>query len=346
MQLKHTRKAITHQLENMLPQMKGIKFVETLRVTFEKKLGREERIMKTAYFNSQPHVIVNKAQAEAVLTTAAQEILNIVAVWLSEGSGWSVQEIDNHYINLVQFKPTVGSSYIELPKELQNSLKGLINIKNEDNECFRWRHIRHMNPQKKNPQRIKKTDKTFVDILDYSGIDFPVTANQYNKIEKQNKIRINFFGYDKGEKYPLYLSKEKHTDCLNLLVISEDNKKHYVLITDFDRFMYDITKNKQKQHFCMYCLQHFRTKTTLNKHTENCFEINGAQAIKMPDKDNNIVKFLNEKREKPVPFVIYADFEAITEKVHGCAPNDEKSYTEAYQKHTDCGYGYRGCVLL
>ena len=43
----------------------------------------------------------------------------------------------------------------------------------------------------------------------------------------------------------------------------------------------------------------------------------------------------------PVPFVIYADFEAITEKIHGCLPNNEKSYTEAYQKHTDCGYGYK-----
>ena len=30
-----------------------------------------------------------------------------------------------------------------------------------------------------------------------------------------------------------------------------------------------------------------------------------------------------------------------TEKVDSCKPNDKKSYTEAYQKHTDCGYGYK-----
>jgi len=42
-----------------------------------------------------------------------------------------------------------------------------------------------------------------------------------------------------------------------------------------------------------------------------------------------------------VPFVIYADFEAITEKVDSCKPNDSESYTEAYQKHTDCSYGYK-----
>ena len=43
----------------------------------------------------------------------------------------------------------------------------------------------------------------------------------------------------------------------------------------------------------------------------------------------------------PVPFVIYADFEAITEKVKGSQPNIDKSYTETYQKHKDCGHGYK-----
>ena len=42
-----------------------------------------------------------------------------------------------------------------------------------------------------------------------------------------------------------------------------------------------------------------------------------------------------------MPFVIYADFEAITEKITGCQQKEEKSFTEAYQKHTDCGYGYK-----
>ena len=38
--------------------------------------------------------------------------------------------------------------------------------------------------------------------------------------------------------------------------------------------------------------------------------------------------------------MLYADFVALTEKVHGCKPNNDNSYTEAYQKHTDCGYSY------
>ena len=61
----------------------------------------------------------------------------------------------------------------------------------------------------------------------------------------------------------------------------------------------------------------------------------------MPKKGENILKFNNFHKQLPVPFVICADFEAITKKVQGCGRNDNKLYTEAYQPHEDCGYGYK-----
>ena len=206
-QLQNTRKAVANHIENILTSMKGLKFVETLRVTFEKETGHEERVIKTAYFNSKPQTITNDTQIELALSLSKQQILNKIAVWISEGSGWTVQSINNHYINVVKYEPIKGSSYIKLPTELRKSAKGLINMKNEDNECFRWCHIRHLNPQDKYPQRIKKVDKQFIENLDYSGIEFPVTTKQYNKIEKQNEININVFGYEDKQPYPIHVSK-------------------------------------------------------------------------------------------------------------------------------------------
>ena len=91
----------------------------------------------------------------------------------------------------------------------------------------------------------------------------------------------------------------------------------------------------------MHCLQCFSFEKVLNNHKDNCIQVNGTQAVKMPDKDNNILKFNNFHKQLPVPFVIYADFEAITEKILGCQPKNDKPYTETYQKHKDCGYGYK-----
>ena len=68
--------------------------------------------------------------------------------------------------------------------------------------------------------------------------------------------------------------------------------------------------------------------------------INGEQAITMPQEGSR-VQFENYHKQIPLPFVIYADFEAITDKVSGCQLNNAKSYTNKYQKHTSCSYGYK-----
>ena len=339
-QLQNTRLAIENHITKILTSMKGLKFVETLKETF-KKLVKDEIVYKTAYFNSKPQTIINKTEINKSLQSSKDYILNMIAQWISDGSGWTVESVDNHYLNIVQYQPMKGLSYIKLPQELRHHRKGLINMKNEDNECFRWCHIRHLNPQDKNPQRIKKSDKEYINKLDYSGIEFPVTTKQYNKIEKQNEININVFGYENKQPYPIYVSKEKYENHMELLLIIEDENKHYVLIEDLNRFMYNKTKHKERKYFCMNCLQGFSSEKVLNNHKDNCIILNGTQAVKMPDKNNNTLKYNNFHKQQPVPFVIYADFEAITEKILGCKSNNNKSYAEAYQKHTDCGFGYK-----
>ena len=129
---------------------------------------------------------------------------------------------------------------------------------------------------------------------------------------------------------------------MNILLITKDEKKHYVLIKDFNRFMYNQSKHKERKHFCMYCLQCFKSESILTKHVDNCLAINGKQGINMPKEGENILKFNNFHKQQAVPFLIHADFEAIIiEMVQGCKPNDDKSYTEAYQAHEDCGYEYK-----
>ena len=333
--------------------MKGFKFIETLVVTFNKDNFSSdgvklESIYKTAFFIGKAKTITKANDIEHELSMSRQEILTTINKWVSEGLGWVIDRIDSHYINVTTYKPLHGSSYIELPTELRNAKKGLINIKNKDDECFRWCHIRHLNPQQKDPQRIKKEDKKMINELNYDGIDFPLSQKHYNKVEKQNSIRINVFGYENGQPFPIYISKETFEDQMNLLLITKDEKKHYLLIKDFNMFMYNQSKHKERKHFCMYCLQCFSSKRILANHVNNCLTINVAQAINMPKEGENILKFNNFHKQLPVSFVIYADFEGITKKVQGCKQSEEmeneknkRSYTEAYQTHEDCGSAYK-----
>ena len=78
-----------------------------------------------------------------------------------------------------------------MPIELKHSRKGLINIKNNDQKCFLWCHVRHNNPLKEHPKRITKIDEEIGCNLNYDRIEFPVEEKDFEKIEVQNNICIN-----------------------------------------------------------------------------------------------------------------------------------------------------------
>ena len=64
-----------------------------------------------------------------------------------------------------------------MPNKIKNSMKGLINIKNNGNKYFLWCHIRHLNPLKIHPERITIADISMVKDLSYEDIEFPVSKN-------------------------------------------------------------------------------------------------------------------------------------------------------------------------
>ena len=145
-------------------------------------------------------------------------------------------------------------------------MKGLINTKNDVNECFQWCHIRHLNPQEKCPQGIKWVDKAFINQSDYSGIEFTVNVKQYDKIEKQNDI-INVFSHENKQPYPISVSKEKFENQINLLLITEDENKHCISIKDFNRFMFNQTKHKRKTIF-VCSVYKFSAKKVFSRNTK------------------------------------------------------------------------------
>ena len=72
----------------------------------------------------------------------------------------------------------------------------------------------------------------------------------FSKIEVKNNICINVFGYEDELVFPIYLSDQKYEDSMDLLLLIDDDKSHYMYIKDFDRFMFHKTNNKKKKWFC------------------------------------------------------------------------------------------------
>ena len=128
-----------------------------------------------------------------------------------------------------------------------------------------WCHIRHLNLVKTHPERITKEYKNMISDLNCEGVEFPVSKKDCCKIEKQSNICINVFCYENELTYSVYLSHQSFHDSMDLLLISDENKSHYVYIKDFDRFMCNKTKNKNKKYFCKCCLQCFSSEKRFDR---------------------------------------------------------------------------------
>ena len=273
-QLEASKSTIKDLFKDLLNEIKSFKYQITRTVLLYKyKMDGDTPVYvdtpqhSPVYFNSATKTVVN---FEFCPDKFFQEILYKIDNWINKGSGWIIESIDDEYVNISGYNPLMGSTYIELPNGLKNSKKGLINIKNNDNKCFLLCHIRHLIFVEKNPQRITKKDKEMINKLDYEGIKFPVTKKYYCKIERQNSICIIVFCYESGLTYPVYLSNQKFQDCMDLVLISNGNKFHYVYIKDCNRFMCNKTKHKNKKYFCICCLQCFSSEKVLMEHKENC----------------------------------------------------------------------------
>ena len=134
---------------DLLNETKGFKYQITVKVLLQNYKHNEEIEFTPVYFNSSTKtIIINRFKLEH----AFQEILYRIAAWINKGSGWIIESIESQYINISTHRPLVGQFY--LPIELKHPRKGLINIKSNDQKCFLWCHVRHINPLKKLPERI------------------------------------------------------------------------------------------------------------------------------------------------------------------------------------------------
>ena len=87
-------------------------------------------------------------------------------------------------VKIVKINPLKESSYIELPEQYRNPNYGLINIRNNDTECFKWSVDKYFCMDKRNPQRITKKLREEAQKLSFVNIKFPMAVNKIYILKK------------------------------------------------------------------------------------------------------------------------------------------------------------------
>ena len=117
---------------------------------------------------------------------------------------------------------------------------------------------------------------------------------------------------------------------MDLLLVIDENKSHYLYIKDFNKFIFHKTRNKNKKYFCKSCLQCFSRKNVLTKHKKVCLSISDRLG-------KGKIESKNYLEQIPVLFKIYGDSECNLKNVESY----EGSYLKKYQNHVPCSFAYK-----
>ena len=323
-----------------LTEMRGLKYFVSIKVQFSKIAMRQNEratIISTPFIRTMTIQVLN--EDEIIMNDIFAKLTDGIATYQREGSGWKFEGVSACQINISKYAPLRGSSYIDLPEYIKNK-QCCINVKNNDEKCFAWAVLSALHPvdRKNHPDRVSKY-RAYYDRYNWSGISFPVKVTDISKFEKQNNISINLFGEDNTNIYPLYITKTKYEKSIDLLHISNDTMSHYCWIKNFNGLISKQYNNyNETKYFCRKCLHGFTTEALLKQHGSNCIE---DVRIILPTEEDKWLEFKNIGKQMKVPFIIYADFEALNSPINSANNSPDSSYTESYQKHEPCGYAYK-----
>jgi len=185
----------------------------------------------------------------------------------------------------VKFRPLGAGSFVSTPKCIE-SKHAVVNIRNQgDDKCFVWSILAHLYPAKKNANRLTNY-KQYEHTLNLIGLTFPLPVKQIAKFESLNPtIAVHCLACDRDCRSfsILYLSpevhKREHTVTLLLLDDPRDTQRHhYIYVKNLSALISDRSRNTNKRHVCLSCLQVFSSASVLNEHSRTLALLYNSQS--------------------------------------------------------------------
>ena len=147
---------------------------------------------------------------------------------------------------------------------LRSKKEAIINgdncFQNALNDALNYQNI------EKDPQRISKI-KLYIRKYNWEEIEFPAGSKDWKKFEQNNKtiaLNILFVPYNTETIRVAYRSEYKHKrkNQVNLPMITDGNKWHYIAISSLSALLEGKLSNHHGDFYCLNCFNSYTAKKT------------------------------------------------------------------------------------
>jgi len=250
-------------------------------------------------------------------------------------SGWSLYAIKYLELRVSKLVYIPGGSFIKLPDFIAKK-RAVFNVKSIKDNCFKLCILSKYSKKirTEQPKAVLKYEHLY-----NFNIEFPTPLSGVKLFCKLNpQVSINVFSILRSNVFPVYLTKTVKKEHFNLLYIVNNHTSHYALITNLSRLLStSVSRHKGRKLFCLLCLLHFETESSLEVHSKYCGGDKMCK-IKLPKK-GTCFKFSKFDACQRADLTMTLDTESLLRPVSTCAPSNTASYTNAIQTHLPLSFG-------
>jgi len=295
--------------------------------------------LKEAYIITKGVLITNTDELKILINQGGDMLKNSWETYNFYKSGAQLKKVITIGCIIYKMRTIRGGFYVETPAIFKNAKCGLINIRNTDNECFKWCLLYHISDKSKHCDRISVLSK-IENKYNMSDVNYPTSLQDIDTFELNNKnTSIIILMYDENTNNVFQYRRSKNyntTDKIYLFL----HEEHYIYIKNIYHFL-RINRDHKDYQICDFCLRSFKP-ANYEKHTKYCKmqhedpNFNGS-IIKMPKKGDTM-KFKNFQNAIMRPYVIYLDFEASNIE---CKDVDYTQNSRKISKQVANSYAYK-----
>jgi len=310
--------------------------------------SRENRAFKTSARELYAH-----SDVAALIDRDFTNLLAEEDTYAGKGSGFTLSCIDGLLLGVYEYTPMGGSSYLKLPENI-STRKAVINPQNTDQQCFKWailaKYVAHNHRTQVGVNYSREEYRH-----DFSALSVPTPVSEIKLFERMNPgVSVNVYGVRNRENnksstqylaYPLHVVDNELPNHFDLLLITgNEGKQHYAYISNFSRLAsLQINNREHRLYTCKKCFTTFDDQPLRYKlHGEEALArhrlVCGTHKPILPvmPKEGEILKFNALCKTQRVPFVLYADFEALLMKT----PGQRGDNTTVLHSHHPMSYGF------
>ena len=325
-------RGITKSINNVAPQGRQRRISITITVLTRRKDG--DSVRYSLYYQR----VTDGRDRAAPIVSSRDDIRSRVIHWLNkamdkiseskqEASGWEIVGFPKIDTRTGVYSPAAGMGWRPLPEVLHSYIrkKRLVNIENNDNQCFKWCIIAHVSPSARNPTRIgpyKKAYEMNPNAIDFSGLTYPVKVEDIPAFSAMNPHLPPIIVYNISDNLTKEMVDSGHAfipvqvpqniapneEPIGLIL----HREHYILARE-PRLLAVHRPKKARNFICYRHNQTFSSKERYDDHMTRCADENQI-CVNLPDKDYSIKFGTKADNQKMImsPYTCYADLETLT----------------------------------